>query len=198
MIDSNHPFNRPEFTLKKHLPKKRLIVIVGVVLLSAVVGGVLYFFRENLFNASQEATPDTSQQLRDDVDETALSKAVASANTHVADGDTTKAVQVIDEAIEATNSPAQKAALYRNKATVIANKDTPAAIKAAEQSVALSPNFENTAYLAELYERNGDTEKAIEYYGKTIALFNQIKRAEQGGPVDASLYQMRIDRLRGQ
>lgn len=195
MIDSNHPFNRPEFTLKKYWPKKRLIIVACVVLVLAVAGGLVYFFREPLFNASQVDSP---QQVSGDVDEAALSKAAASASTHVADGNTTKAVQVIDEAIKGTSSPAQKAALYLNKAMIVASKDTPAAIKAAEQSVALKPNFENTAYLAELYERNGDTEKAIEYYGKTIALLNQIKRAEEGGPIDASLYQKRIDRLRGQ
>ena len=199
MSDSNHPFNRPEFTLKKPRIKKRLIVIVAAAVLLLIIAGVAaYIFREPLFGADKGATPVTPLQERGNVDEVALNETVAAASTYVANGNTTIAMEVFDAAIEKTNSPAQKAALYHSKATVVASTDTPAAIKASEQSVALNPTFESTAYLAELYERNGNNEKAIEYYGKAIILYNQMEHSESGGPIDASLYQQRIDRLRGQ
>jgi len=194
MSDSNHPFNRPEFTLKKARPKKSLIIIVAsLVLLLAVSGGAVYLLREHIFGAEQVSTSEALQP----VDKAALSETVAVATTYVANGDITTAVAVLDEAIEKTNSSAQKAALYRSKATVIANTDRSAAINAAEQSVVLDSNFENTAYLAQLYERNGDKEKAIEYYGKAITLYNQME-SEEGGPISAEMYQIRIDSLRGQ
>jgi len=198
MSDSPHPFNRPEFNLKKPRFRKRLfIIIAATIVLLATAGSILYFFRESLFGIKQSTT-SSQQGQGGGIDEVALSKTTAAVSTYMAKGDTTAAVQVIDKAIQQTNSSAQKSALYHNKATVMAATDTPAAIKAAEQSVLANPNFENTAYLAELYERNGDKEKAIEYYGKTIVLFNQLPRAEENGAVDASLYQERIDRLRAQ
>lgn len=198
MNDSNHPFNRPEFTLRKSWPKKALIIIASIVLLLAVASATVYIFREQLFGTKQVATPRTPQEQRGNVDEEALSKTTAVASTYVASGNTARAMAVFDDAIEKTDSPAQKSALYHTKATIIAGTDTPSAIKAAEQSVVFNPNFENTAYLAELYERNGDNEKAIEYYNKAIVLYNQLQQVESGGPVDASLYQERIDRLRAQ
>lgn len=198
MIDLNHPFNRPEFTLKKGLPKKRMLIIFASgVLLLAVASGAVYAFREQIFG-EQITTPRTSLEQRGDVDEVALSKTSAVASTYIASGNTARATAVIDEAIKKTDSPAQKSVLYHTKATLVASTDTPAAIKASEQSVALNPNFENTAYLAELYERNGDKQKAIEYYKKAIILYNQMEPVESGGPIDASLYQERIDRLRGE
>jgi tetratricopeptide (TPR) repeat protein len=198
MSDLNHPFNRPEFAIKKSRPKKSLIIIAAVILLLAIAGGVVYAFREQLFGAEDTTTFQTPLEQRGQVDEAALSNISAVASTYVASGNTVRAMAVFDEAIEKTDSPDQKSALYHTKATLIASTDTPAAIKAAEQSVILNPNFENTAYLAELYERNGDNEKAIEYYDKAIVLFNRLQQVESGGPIDASLYQERIDRLRGQ
>jgi tetratricopeptide (TPR) repeat protein len=198
MNDSNHPFDRPEFTLKKGWSKKRLgSIVIGLALILTVAGVAFYFFRQHSFNAQPLATPQTSQQ-RGDVDAVTLSDITAAANTHLASGNTDQAMAVFDEAIKKTNSPAQKSALYRTKAMVIASTNTPAAIKAAEQSATLNPDFEITAYLAELYERNGDKEKAIEYYGKAIVLYNRMENNEIGGPIDASLYQERIDRLRVQ
>jgi tetratricopeptide (TPR) repeat protein len=198
MIDLNHPFNRPEFTLKKGLPKKWMVIIASIALLLTVAGGAVYAFHEQLFGSEEVVIPRTPLEQRGDVDEAALSNTSVVASTYIASGNIARAMEVIDEAIKKTDSPAQKSALYHTKATVIASTDTPAAIKAAEQSVTLNPNFENTAYLAELYERNGDNQKAIEYYNKAIVLYNQMEPIESGGPIDASLYQERIDRLKGE
>lgn len=198
MSDSNHPFDRAEFSLKKKRSKKPLVIIGILAAVLLLVGGGVYFFKEQLLNTQPKEDLKTSQQQRGDVDEEALGKTTASAAAYMADGKTDTAVTVINDAIKGTNSSAQKSALYHNKATILSGVDASAAIKAAEESVALNPNFENTAYLAELYERNGDKEKAIEYYGKTIALYGQMPDREDGGSVSAGLYQDRIDRLRGQ
>jgi len=191
MSDPTHPFNRPEFTHKKApVKKRRIIVIAGVVLLLVVAGGLTYAFRDKLFGgAAVQNTPETA--------EVTLSKATTAANAHLSNGDTAAAATVYDTAIKDSTSDDQQSALYLNKGLIFGTSDTPAAIKAVEQSVALKPTFENTSYLALLYERNGDKQKAIDAYEETIVLYNKLDSTEEeGGPTHVSTYEANIARLK--
>jgi len=193
MSDPTHPFNRPEFTHKKApVKKRRIIIVAGVVLLLvvAVAGGLTYAFRDKIFSqAAVQDAPNTAEVV--------LGKATASASAYMANGDTAAAAAVYDTAIKDSTSDDQQSALYLNKGLVFGTSDTPAAIKAVEQSVALNPTFENTSYLALLYERNGDKQKAIDAYEKTIVLYNKLdSKEEEGGPTHVSTYEANIARLK--
>lgn len=201
MSDTNHPFNRPEFTLQKKQSKKPLIIsiVIAIIFLLAVTAGAAYYYRDQLFGNKQVDSTKKTEAQRGNVDEKALAETTSAASVYIARGDPEAATQVIDDAIRKTNSTAHKSALYQNKAMLIAGTDTPSAIEAIEESVRLNETFENTAYLAELYEREGNKDKAIEYYEKAIELYGELENTEtDGGPTNVSLYQERVDRLRGQ
>ena len=197
MSDSNQIFNTLKVSSKKRPSKKVIIIIASTVVLLAAAGGAAYAFRSQLFGEQQTDTAK-SPQGGGDIDEEALAKTNAAANTYAASGNTAGAAQVIDDAIERTSSSDQKAELFSSKASVLAGSDAPAAIKAAEQAVELNPNFVNTAFLAQLYEANGDKQKAIEYYQKTVDLSKKMSLNGEAATSSVSFYQVRLDRLRGQ
>lgn len=198
MNDSNQPLEAPIFSHKKGPSKKVAVIIIAIVVLLGAAGAAAYIFRDQLFGEKKTEITSTDGSQREGVDEEAVNKTVAAANTYAINGDTASAAKVLDSAIEKTNSSPQKAVLYSSKAGILGGSDTAAAVKAAEQAVALNPDFANTSLLGQMYEANGNKEKAIEYYEKTIVLYNNMERKGETGSSDAGSYQIRIDRLRGQ
>lgn len=89
-------------------------------------------------------------------------------------GKTEEALEIYENAIENTDDVYTKSFLLLEKASLYSNKNMPDdALDAAKKAYDLNENSVSaTSYLANHYDRLGNSQLAIEYYNKTIDLLN--------------------------
>jgi len=181
----------------KKTHKKAYLFVSFFIILSVIAVVIGYIYRAQLMSTitgSSSVEPDTGvsrERLGVEKIETSIARAQAQADA----GDTAAAVDSIDATIKQTASEDEKAVLYLQKSTIIASTgDTPAAIEAAAAAAESQPSVEHYDYLAQLYEKNGDTENARKAYEGALREFDKLATAEQEGQVTRFYY---VDKING-
>lgn len=179
--------------------RKKITAIVIIVALVLVAINVYFFWPQigswfrgvtSQIQGSPAINPEAAEAEKKEVQET-----MTVVDTYVGRGDTQNALNTLEGAIQRTNSSEQKANLYEKKGMVLAGSDVDGAIVALESSVEENPTDGNTAYLAELYERAGDYQKAAEYYTQAYELYGQLEAFEDGRQIDAEYYKQKAAQM---
>ncbi len=169
--------------------QKNWIIIVTVTIIIAVGGAVNYW----LFVSNQTVTIPQNINTSDVTD--ATDQTDTNAEILANNGDITGAKTLYDDAINQTDDPIDKSSLLLSKATVSFNAGNyDDALLDTKQAEALDNNVVITGFIAQIYEKKGDKQKAIEYYQKAITLVD-IKQPLSGD--DIKHYQSKIQLLGG-
>lgn len=175
--------------------KKWLIVLLLVVIIILIVGGALVWARFNSGTGSKQKVSDTSSQKNAVPAPTAAEKHATelanstqqSASATLSKGSTpAEASAVYDQAIAANSSdPVATAGLYSSKAQFLYNAGDPSGdstLAAAQQAVALSPNYSNYMLLGMVYAARSDKPNALNAYKTSL---DYLEKAPHG---DGSAY----------
>lgn len=195
MSDSNHPFNRPEFTLqKKRTKKSRIIIIASAILVLAIAGGVAYYYlqpKQN--NANQKSVSDSEKTVQE-----ALS--VSNEIAVIAQTQGGEAAQSkIDEKISQADTKQKQAELYNLKiATLYSSNDPNAAVKALEYAYKIEeiyPNYGSALTIADLEYVAKNNTVALKYY--ELYMERSIdSNGESLDPAGKAFYERRIQELK--
>lgn len=174
---------------------KKLALWVTIVVLVLGLGAAAYFLwgSKYLGQFGQNGTDGTDSGRK--LGSERIDTTIKATDTYIARGDTKAAVEVLDAAINRTDSKEEKASLYVKKAQVTAATDATGAVDAAKEATEVAPNFENLSYLAELYERQGDKVNALKYYQESLKYYDQIPYKEDGSQIDKSYYENKVKEL---
>lgn len=103
----------------------------------------------------------------------------ADANIYAEKGDLEGGLKFFDEQAEATSSDEDKQRVLLYKSYFASNlNDNEVALEAAKEAESVKSDFATIVLLAELYEEQGNKQKAIEYYQKALD-----ESAKTGGSV---------------
>lgn len=177
MSDNANQFG-PIQELKKKKPHKKLIITVLVVL---GLASLLYaYYQNNLSSRKNTIAKEVSAIV---VDAQKLS------NT----GKITDASAAYDSAINKTEDSVAKGNLLISKATIYLNNgEYDTALSIAKGAESISQNDVVTSLIAQIYEKQGNKQKAIEYYKKTLTLMDKTQPTYD---FDTKFYQSEIDSL---
>lgn len=166
----------------KRLNRLQLGIIIGVVVL--FFSGVATWLIISNQKSSQVAriAKETSQT-------------VENAKKLANNGSIDDAKTAYDGAIKKTEDPYQKSVLLLSKATLYYNDGKyDDALATAKEAESINQTDNITNFIARIYEKKGDKQKAIEYYQKTITL---IDKSQPLADSDAKYYQSKIESLGG-
>jgi tetratricopeptide (TPR) repeat protein len=169
--------------------KKIIIIIIAwVVLVAACVAvGIWYVNRSPANPGNQD--PDTVVPVLDPSKFSGLAEKVQALEQK---GDTEGAAAVYTEAATSTDNKVEKAYLYSSASSVYLNADKlDQSLESALDAYEAAPSEGSAALVADIYERLGDEQRAIEYYNKTIELIDPEDPTTYG----SEFYQSRIDEL---
>jgi tetratricopeptide (TPR) repeat protein len=170
--------------------KKIIIIIIAwVVLVAACVAvGIWYVNRSPSDSGNQD--PDPVVPVLDTSKFSGLTEKVQALEKK---GDTEGAAAIYTEAATSTDNKVEKAYLYSSASSVYLNADKlDKSLEAALDAYEAAPSEGSAALVADLYERLGDKQRAIEYYNKTIELIDPDDPTTYG----SDFYQSRIDELK--
>lgn len=163
--------------------KKKILSLLAIGLVS-VAGVGAYLFLSQPEESSFLTTEEQVRNFYMDTDRRAFQ------------GDVDGALEAYDQAIHQQTDEKLKLELLTNKAMTALNNDRiDVAIEAAQRADDIQSDLASTSLLAQLYDRRGDKEKAIEYYKKALQLLDQETADE--GPSDKGLFERRIQQLGG-
>lgn len=183
---------------------KKYITLGSIILVVLIGTGVLGTYiainqQRSADEVGQNDSLSEEEPLLTREQQLASEKAVVEAGS----GNIEEAVATLDQAIEATKNTQQQAVLYVQKSSILASTNTNAALEAALASYELNRRYETADYIALLYEQEGNTQKALEYYREALRLYNEtafIQESEFNEPrgvSDASYYEQKIEGLQG-
>jgi len=160
----------------------RIGIVIGVILL------FLSGFATWLIISNQK-----SSQVAKIAKET--SQTVENAKKLANNGSIDDAKTAYDGAIKKTEDPYQKSVLLLSKAILYYNNSKyDDALVTAREAESINQTDNVTNFIARIYEKKGDKQKAIEYYQKTITL---IDKSQPLADSDAKYYQSKIEALGG-
>ena len=185
-MDDSEKQQKPWRHKRKHSAKKKWLVI-GVVAIILIAGGVGGWWI--IYNGGNQPPKIIS---RTDAEIGTLMTSVVDMQDS---GDTKGALVKLNEVINQTKASNQKYDLLYEKATLYYNEgkytDAMSTIKEVE---AITSDAAVAEFIASLYRKMGDTQKAIEYYQKAISLLDKNLDSYQS---DLEYNQSRIDDLNG-
>jgi len=169
---------------KLRLSRKKKWVIGIIITILLIVGSATAWLIISNQKSSQVAriAKETSQTVED-------AKKLAN------NGSIDDAKTAYDGAIKKTEDPYQKSVLLLSKATLYYNDGKyDDALATAKEAESINQTDNVTNFIARIYEKKGDKQKAIEYYQKTITL---IDKSQPLANADAKYYQSKIEALGG-
>lgn len=154
---------KQEVVKSLHAHRRRVFfALFFVVVICLVIAGILFFGLIGKKTENIAATP---------LSEEAFSVALLDIQSSSRKVGVDSAVQVADEAVSKTNDNYQKTVLLIAKANIYYdNQDYDKALEVAFDAESIEKNTMVYGFIAVVYERKGDNQKAIEYYQKTIDL----------------------------
>ena len=190
-MDDSDVKQKPVYSSKKRFPhKKRWIIgaIIVVILVGGAVCAWLFILRP------KSSTPESStEQIT--ASAKAVGQTVLEAMKQSNNGELDDAVVTYDNAVKATEDPLEKSILLKNKAVLYVNDGKyDEALTVAKESETLNQNADTAQFIALIYEKKGDKQKAIEYYQKAILL---VDKTQDLANSDIQYYQSRIEALGG-
>lgn len=195
MSDSNHPFNRPEFTLQKKRSKKGLVIIISAIALLAIAGGAAYYYLQvNSNKADQQSVPTSDEKIKEAL-------GISSEIAEIAQTQGGEAAQAkIDEKIGQADTKKEQADLYALKlSTILSSNDPNAAtigLQYAYKAEEIFPTFGSALNIADLEYAAKNNTVALKYY----ELYMERSVDSNGQLLDPSgnaFYERRIQELKG-
>ncbi len=168
--------------------KKTIFIIVSVIcLLSIIVFGIMGYIQMN--KVSDEKQKLSKEIIRaNDTNNT-----IASAQTLANTGKIDEAKVVYEKAAEKTDDKYQKSILILSKAILFFNAgDDKNALITAKQAESIDRNSEVALFIAQVYEKEKEYKKAIDYYQITIDVMDKSKPMADA---DVKYYQSKIEVL---
>ena len=185
VTETNNQPQSPKLANKRSKHKKWLTILIAILVLF-ILGVASAWVYVKFFKPSPAST-NTTNSTTDKV----ILDAQKLANT----GKVSEAVSSYDSAIKATSDSKQKAILLESKATALYNNSKyDEALTAALASESSNENAGITQLIAQIYEKTGDNKKAIEYYQKTISLYDKTMPTYND---DIQYFQYKISSLGG-
>lgn len=194
MSDLNHPFDRPEFTLRKRRSKKPLIIIVGAIVLLAIAGGVAYYYLQvNGNKADQQSVPTSDEKIKQAL-------GVSGEIAEIAQTQGGEAAQAkIDEKIAQADTRKEQADLYTLKlSTILSSNDPNAAtigLQYAYKAEEIFPTFGSALNVADLEYAAKNNTVALKYYELYMERSTD-SNGESLDPAGKAFYERRIQELK--
>lgn len=186
MKDDNK--QQPIKSSKKHFPrKKRWIIgaILVVILVAAAVSAGTWF----VVNRNQQPTVQTQDVIK------ATSQTVSSAQALANNGKLDEAKAAYDNAAKNASDDDQKSIFLSQKATLLFNTGNyDEALVVALEAESAKKDAAIEGFIAQIYEKKGDKQKAIEYCQNAIDL---VDKSQSVSDSDIQYYQSVIRRLGG-
>lgn len=169
---------------KRFSKKKRLIIIIILIILVCVIVGyfVFMFFQKSSIDQQNKKTEE-------------INKLVNNAQVYENTGKIDDAKNAYDKAINETSDKQQKANFLISKAVAILNTgDNDGALSVALESEGIIQSNNTASLIAQIYEKKGDIQKAIEYYQKAVSLTDKLNYLNER---ELIYYQRKIELLKG-
>ena len=179
---------------RKHSARKKSLIII--VILLVVIGGSVGVWMYLRAQGQKQDTPavvaNTDNQVADKLDKT--DQTVSDANNLADNGDINGAKGMYNNAIQQTSDLDQRKTLLIGEASTYYNDgDYDQALTIAKQAESISLDANLAGLIAEIYRVKGDTQNAILYYNKAIALTDKSNPEND----HTLFYQGEIDGLTG-
>lgn len=140
--------------------KKIILILVVIVAVIGMVAATLFVFKNNLANNNSEQTAIAYVETTEESDKLVFA------------GETDKAIELWESAIESTNNPDEKAYMYSGLSGVYVNAGDPQkALDSLQEVLELDSNANNFILYADLTSTAimaGENELAIQYTEKAI------------------------------
>jgi len=179
---------------KKHFSRKKWLIISAIIVvlfLGGAVSGWLFISRQATPVAPQVTTDtNTAQAISTKTEQT-----VSDAQQLAYSGKPSDAQTLYDNALKTTEDPYQKSVLLMGKAVLLfrqARYDE--ALVVAKDAETASQSTNTAQFIAQIYEKKGDTKNAINYYQKAITLIDKTNPLSDS---DVQYYQSKIATLGG-
>lgn len=193
MNDTNHPFDRPEFTLKKSRPKRSLIIVIAIVLVVVAGGAAYYYLQVKGGNANQQPVSVSDEIVKEAL---GVSREIAEiAQTQGGEAAQNK----IDEKIKQAETKKEQADLYTLKlSTALSSNDPNAsamALQYAYKAEEIFPTFGSALNIADLEYAAKNNTVALKYY----ELYMERSTSSDGeslDPTGKTFYERRIQELK--
>ena len=170
---------------KKHSSRKKRW-IVSFVLILVLCGVIVAWF---VVTREKKTTPQTQ-----DINK-ATSQTVSDAQALANNGKVDAAKAAYDAAAKNTNDNDQKSIFLSQKATLLFNNaQYEEALVVALEAESAKKDATAEGFIAQIYEKKGDKQKAIEYYQSALVL---VDKSQPTSDVDIQYYQSVIRRLGG-
>ena len=141
--------------------------VIGIIITTLLISGSLVAW---LVISNQESSQSQITKRKKEI-----VQLITDADTLANKGDINGAKVAYDSAIKKTEDPYKKSTLIITKATALFNDgkydDALAVAKGAE---AINENDDVTSFIAQTYEKKGDSQNAIKYYQKSITLTDKF------------------------
>lgn len=175
--------------------RKKIILGASVLLFAGIVsaGVAAYLYRDILWGQSESAQVTYENEFGEEK----LTETVSAASTLAGLGNLDQATKVIDQSIQQTDVPAEKAELYRTKATMLSGSRPQEAIEAAESAATLDSSYAAYELAGQLHRQLGNTTEAIDYFSRALEAYDQLPPSEEGGPMSREYYVEILEELRG-
>lgn len=135
-----------------------------------------------------------SDQSNSEVEEQKIRELSLNNDKKAFEGDADGALKAYDEAIASQSDDTLKAnLLIKKSALAFSNDRKEVALESAQTAYDLEVNLGTASTLAQLYDKKGEKEKAIEYYKKAVDLIDT--EADPESSMDESFFKRRIAEL---
>lgn len=185
-MDDKNTEPKPVFTARKRFFRKRWFIIVAILVLlffSGVIGGWWY-----ITNKKTSPATKLTEAMAENVEKTLID-----ARKLDFAGSTDDAMALYDDAINKAENSYQKSILLTGKAaSYFDDGNIDGALTIALEADAANQNDTVSYFIAQIYEKKGDNQKAVEYYQKAI-LF--IDKSSPVADADVQYFQSKIDEL---
>lgn len=172
---------------------KKLLIAGGIVVtIIFAISGIW------IYNAINQRQPDSTQVDLESQQAIDSSNRVFSTNDEASQlilngGSISEASAIYDDAIQAESDSTTKISLILSQATMYFNNDEyDKALSLANQAEAIAESSGLDAFIAQIYEKKGDTVNAMKYYQKAIDV---IDNNDPLAGADVEYYQTIIDNL---
>ena len=145
------------------LSRRNIKIVLIACLLGALILVGVFFYLKKSEEKRTEWVPYDSKQL------TTIKNTTQQANDLLKDGKTDKVVSLYDSRAAETTDTKAKSFIILSKATIFYNqKDYEQALKYALEAESYDKSWNVEKFIAEIYTMQGNKEKAIEYYNRSI------------------------------
>ena len=145
------------------LSRRNIKIVLIACLLGALILVGVFFYLKKSEEKRTEWVPYDSKQL------TTIKNTTQQANDLLKDGKTDEVVSLYDSRAAETTDTKAKSFIILSKATIFYNqKDYEQALKYALEAESYDKSWNVEKFIAEIYTMQGNKEKAIEYYNRSI------------------------------